>query len=143
MSDAQKDQTKDLTVYYDGACPLCQMEISHYKAQTGADSIDFVDATTAELPDDLDRDTALARFHVRRSDGSFASGAAGFAEVWKGLPKWRWAARLAALPGVLWIMERMYRAFLPIRPYLSKALSRWKARGSNVRVERAEPSEKL
>ncbi|MEO0773410.1 MAG: DUF393 domain-containing protein [Pseudomonadota bacterium] len=122
------ETSKDLTVYYDGACALCQMEIGHYKAQAGADKIDFVDATSEDLPGDLDRDTALGRFHVRRSDGSLVSGAAGFAEVWKGLPKWRWAARLAALPGALWVMERMYRAFLPVRPYISKSFGKWKAR---------------
>ena len=121
------ETNKDLTVYYDGACPLCQMEISHYKAQEGAEKIDFVDASSHPLPEDLDRDTAMARFHVRRADGTLVSGAAGFAEVWKGLPKWRWASRLAALPGVLWLMEGMYRAFLPVRPYLSRAFGRWKA----------------
>ena len=124
MSDAKKD----LTVYYDGACPLCLAEISHYKGLDGADRIDFVDAASEALPDDLDRDTALGRFHVRRADGTLVSGAAGFAEVWGGLPKWRWAARLAAIPGMLWVMERMYRAFLPVRPYLSRSFGRWKAR---------------
>ncbi len=125
------DETKDLTVYYDGACALCQMEIGHYKAQEGAQKIDFVDASAVDMPEDLDRDTALGRFHVRRSDGTLVSGAAGFAEVWKGLPAWRWASRLAAIPGVLWIMERMYRAFLPIRPHLSKRFGKWKARRAN------------
>ena len=122
------ERETDLTVYYDGACPLCLAEISHYKAQDGAERINFVDAAHDTLPEDLDRDTALGRFHVRRADGSLVSGAAGFAEVWQGLPKWRWAARLAAIPGMLWVMERMYRAFLPIRPYLSRSFGKWKAR---------------
>lgn len=127
MSEAKKD----LTVYYDGACPLCLAEIGHYKAQAGAEKIEFVDAATDALPDDLDRDTALGRFHVRRADGSLVSGAAGFAEVWNGLPSWRWAARIAAIPGVLWILELGYRGFLPLRPYLSRSFGWWKARRSS------------
>ena len=122
------EDQKDLTVYYDGACPLCQAEIGHYKSQEGADRICFVDAAADALPQDLDRQTALGRFHVRAADGRLISGAAGFAEVWKALPKWRWAAKLAAIPGMLWMLERMYRAFLPIRPYLSKSFGKWKAR---------------
>ena len=132
------DTKKDLTVYYDGACPLCQMEISHYKAQIGAEKIEFVDAASEDLPDDLTRDAAMARFHVRLANGTLVSGAAGFAEVWKGLPKWHWAARLAAMPGMLWVMERMYRAFLPVRPYLSRAFERWKTR-RDARDEKAAP----
>ena len=122
MSESNRS---DLTVYYDGACPLCLTEIAHYKAQPGAERIRFVDAANESLPGDLDRDTALARFHARRADGSLVSGAQGFAEVWQRLPRWSWAARLASVPGMLWVMERMYRAFLPIRPTLSRAYGKW------------------
>ena len=115
-----------LTVYYDGACPLCRAEIGHYSAQEGAGAICFLDASkqTSDLPDGLTREQALARFHVRRSDGRLASGAAGFVEIWKTLPRWRWAARLASLPGVTPLLERAYRLFLPLRPTLSKAFGK-------------------
>ncbi len=118
----------DLTVYYDGACPLCMAEIGHYKAQEGAERICFVDASCEDMPDDLDRATAMGRFHARRADGELVSGAQGFAEIWQILPKWRWAARLASIPGMLWLMERLYRSFLPVRPYLSRAYERWTSR---------------
>ena len=49
---------------------------------------------------DLSRQQALARFHVRRADGRLVSGAAAFVSLWQQLPRWRWAARLAGLPGV-------------------------------------------
>ena len=45
---------------------------------------------------ELTREQALARFHVRLSDGRIASGAQGFVEIWKTLPRWRWAARAGA-----------------------------------------------
>jgi hypothetical protein len=40
------------------------------------------------------------------------------------LPGWRWAARVAALPGVLPTLELGYRLFLPIRPYISRLAGR-------------------
>lgn len=114
------------TVYFDGACPLCRMEISHYRALSGAERIDFVDASKAdaELGADLDRDTALARFHVRDRDGMLVSGAAAFVAVWAVLPRWRWAAGLARLPGMGVTMETAYRMFLRVRPALSRMAGR-------------------
>lgn len=113
-----------LTVYYDGACPLCRMEIGHYQKQAGAEAIAFVDAAQApeRLAEDLTRKDALARFHVRDANGALLSGAAAFAQIWRVLPRWRWAARIAALPGVLWVMERAYRGFLPLRPFIARAM---------------------
>lgn len=114
------------TVYYDGACPLCTLEISHYQRQAGADALEFVDvADAAPLAcTDLSRQDALKRFHIRTSEGALLSGAAAFVEVWRQLPRWAWAARLASLPGVLPVLEMMYRGFLHIRPFISAALRR-------------------
>jgi predicted DCC family thiol-disulfide oxidoreductase YuxK len=119
-------QSRNLTVYFDGSCPLCRAEIGHYQRQNGADAICFRDVSAPESSGepDLPREAAMARFHVRRSDGTLVSGAAGFVEVWKALPRWRWAARLAGLPGVLWLLEAGYRGFLPVRPYLSRLAGR-------------------
>lgn len=116
------DQKTDLTVYYDGACPLCTAEISHYETRDGAHRLRFVNIAEpdAETGRDLDRDAALKRFHVRRADGQVLSGAAAFTEIWGILPGWRWLHRIARLPGMPWLLERCYQAFLPLRPTLSR-----------------------
>lgn len=114
-----------LTVYYDGSCALCALEIAHYKRQEGADRLRFLDASVeSDLGEGLTREAALGRFHVRAADGALVSGARGFAAIWAQLPRWRWAARLAAMPGVTPFLERAYRGFLPLRPTLARLVTR-------------------
>ena len=115
-----------VTLYHDGSCPLCRREIAHYRRQEGAAGLAFVDVSdrAAVVGPDLDRTTAMARFHVRMPDGTLRSGAAGFLAVWQRLPRWRWLAGLALLPGVTPILEAGYRLSLPLRPHLARALTR-------------------
>lgn len=115
--------TPALTVYFDGACPLCAREIALYRGCRGAERIAFVDVAVGEpLGTGLDRATALARFHVRDADGRLVSGAAAFARLWAQLPAWRPLALVLRLPGALWVAERAYRAFLPLRPHIARIL---------------------
>ena len=118
--DATGDDER-LKVYYDGGCPLCRSEIAHYRKLDAARRVDFVDLSSpaADTGPDLSRETALGRFHVRGRDGELESGAAAFVRLWKELPGWRWLATIARIPGVVWLMERAYRGFLPIRPKLA------------------------
>ena len=118
------------TVYFDGSCPLCSVEIDHYASRPGAEALRFVDVA-ADRPDlgaGLSCSAAMTRFHVRRADGELLSGARAFVEIWEHLPGWRPAARMARLPGVLPLMELCYRAFLPLRPLLSRIAARLGAR---------------
>lgn len=116
-----------LTVYHDGSCPLCRAEIGQYRRARGSERIDFVDVSTpgADSGPDLARRDAMRRFHVRLPTGELRSGAAAFAEVWNVLPRWRPAAKTAALPGALGAMELGYRAFSPFRPMLAKLVGRF------------------
>lgn len=119
-----------LTVLYDGGCPLCRREIAHVQGlatQRPDSALCFVDISKAEgqMPYGAEREALLARFHVQRSDGSRLSGAAAFSAMWGRLPGWRWLAKLASLPGMLWVLEWAYRAFLKLRPALQWLARRW------------------
>ena len=113
-------QAGPLTVYYDGACPLCRAELSHYTRRDTAGHLALVDVSQpgARLPDGLDPEAAKARFHVMTPGGDLASGAAAFAEVWSRVPGWRLAARVARLPGALPVLELVYKGFLRVRPQM-------------------------
>jgi predicted DCC family thiol-disulfide oxidoreductase YuxK len=116
------------TVYFDGGCPICRREVAHYRTRSGADRIRWVDANTAEayaLGPDLDGRHALARFHVRQPYGRLVAGAAAFAALWKQLPAYAWAGRVAAWPPVLLLLEAGYRLFLRARPL-------WRRQGSSA-----------
>jgi predicted DCC family thiol-disulfide oxidoreductase YuxK len=116
-----------LTVFYDGACPLCQREISFYRRLSEDGSVRWVDVETAEashLPEGLTRDVALARFHVRSGDGELLSGARGFIALWAHIPGFQWLTKVARVPPFPWLLERGYRAFLLLRPSLQRALRR-------------------
>jgi predicted DCC family thiol-disulfide oxidoreductase YuxK len=123
-----------LTIYFDGSCALCSAEINHYASRVGGNELGFIDVSTdgAEIGDGLTSYAAMRRFHVRKSDGSLISGARAFVEVWDTLPGWRWAARLAKIPGVIQVLEIAYRAFLPIRPFISIAVRRIRGSKENA-----------
>ena len=119
-------QTDQVTVYFDGSCPLCTKEISLYKNADGAERITFCDVSRADsaLPADLTPAAAMARFHVRGADGALASGAAGFALLWSNLPRWRWLGRIVSFAPVRMVAELTYRGFLKIRPAIQRQFKR-------------------
>ncbi len=126
-SDSSGDRPQNLTVYYDGGCPICRREIDLYRRQNGAEFISWVDVADQkgdQVTADLSRQTALSRFHVRQRDGRLVSGAAAFAALWSALPAWRLPGRILALPGIRHAAEVMYGVFLLLRPLLQRVTLR-------------------
>lgn len=108
-----------LTVYFDGACPVCSREIAAYRRQAGAERCVWVDASScpeSALGAGLSRGTALARFHVRRADGVLVDGMRGFAALWRTLPRFAWAGRVASFGLVARLLDAAYSTFLRVRP---------------------------
>ena len=119
-------QLSKSTVFFDGSCPLGRAEIGYYRREDQYGALCFVDIseTGGIPPEGITQEHAMKRFHVRASDGRVLSGAAAFVEVWNRLPRWRWAARAASLPGALIALEWGYRIFLPVRPFISHVFRR-------------------
>ena len=108
-----------LTVYEDGACPVCSRAIAHDRQQPGAQACQWVDATHCPpdaLGADLLRAQALGRFHVRLDDGRLVDGAAGFGALRQVMPVWRWLGRLVQWAPVRPLAALADGAFLGLRP---------------------------
>ena len=115
--------TAGLTVFFDGACPLCSNEIALYRRSRGAEGIQWIDAsrsTDAEVAPGLRREVVLRRFHVLHADGTIASGGRAFADLWAALPGFAWIGRQCQRWPLSALLEGGYRLFLPIRPWLQR-----------------------
>jgi predicted DCC family thiol-disulfide oxidoreductase YuxK len=104
-----------LTVYYDGACPVCRREIGFYQKRTGGEVAYCNVASEVRPAPDLGREEALRRFHVRLPDGALVSGAAAFLALWRATPGFRLPARLLSAPPVVAALEVAYGGFLKVR----------------------------
>jgi len=114
--------SNEVTVYYDGGCPLCLREIGLMRRLDRRERIDFIDVQDPETACPLDRETLLARFHAREGD-RMLSGAAAFAAMWRQIPLLRPLGLLARNRLVLKILEWTYLRFLTIRPRLQRLLA--------------------
>lgn len=113
-----------LTVWYDGACPLCRREIALMRRLDWRRRVAFIDlgdAPPAACP--LDPAELLARLHAAEGE-RMHDGAAAFAALWRQLPLLWPLGQLARLPFVLALLERAYTRFLRWRPRLQRWASR-------------------
>lgn len=95
--------TKDTEVLYNAQCPVCAFEIDHYRAYAAKRALPlrFDDLNAS---DDLARwgltpDQAARRLYVRQGE-TLLSGIPAFIVLWREMPRYRWLARIVALPGL-------------------------------------------
>ncbi len=113
-----------VTVWYDGACPLCIREIAMMRRLDKSRAIDFVDVAPVGATCPVDQALLLKRFHAQEAGRPIVSGAAAFAAMWRAIPVLRPLGLLARNRLVLAVLERAYEAFLKIRPRLQRLAAR-------------------
>ena len=86
-------------------------------------AIAFIDVAAEDNVCPMDRATLLGRFHAQERGATVVSGAAAFAAMWRAIPLLRPLGMAARNPWVLRGLERLYIAFLRIRPALVARLS--------------------
>jgi predicted DCC family thiol-disulfide oxidoreductase YuxK len=111
-------------VWFDGDCPLCRREIALLRRLDRRGAIRFEDVARGAGFCPIDRAELLARFHARE-DGRMLSGAAAFAAMWRAIPVLRPLGLLARNRRVLALLERLYLAFLKVRPALQGVFGVW------------------
>lgn len=92
----------NITVLYNGACPICAREIAAYRRSAEAAGLDigFEDLNTADLAAwGIDREAVRRRLHLREG-GRVRVGLDAFVVLWRRLPRLGWLARLVSLPGL-------------------------------------------
>ncbi len=106
--------TPTVTMLYDGSCPLCSREVSHYRRIDTENAVTWIDiATDRRLlnENNISYEAAMQHLHVLSVDGTIKRGAYAFAEIWQALPYYRYLARLVSLPGILPLLDRLYQRF--------------------------------
>lgn len=127
VSDYSHSQTSqgapDVTVWYDGACPLCLREIALMRRLDKREQIAFVDVSEdAPVDCPIDQADLLARFHAKEN-GVVLSGAAAFAAMWRATPLLRPLGLLARNRTILSVLEKLYVIFLRHRPKLQRLVA--------------------
>lgn len=120
MSNANNPE---VTVWYDDDCPLCVREIRLMRRLDRCLVIDFV-SIQGGTGCPISTEELMKRFHAQERGEPIVSGAAAFAAMWRAIPVLRPIGLLARFRPVLWILERMYRGFLVIRPWLQRRARR-------------------
>ena len=120
MSNANNPE---VTVWYDDDCPLCVREIRLMRKLDRRQAIDFV-SIQAGTGCPISSADLMKRFHAQERGEPVVSGAAAFAAMWRAIPVLRPIGLLARFRPILWILERMYRGFLVIRPWLQRRVRR-------------------
>jgi predicted DCC family thiol-disulfide oxidoreductase YuxK len=113
----------DLTLYYDGLCPLCSREIAFFRRRTAGDpSVRYVDIAEAAFDaagHGLDPVRVRRWMHVKLGE-EVKVGLDAFIAVWGRVRGFGWLARLARLPGLYRLFRLGYALFALVRPLLPR-----------------------
>jgi len=101
MSSTPVTQAPELTLYFDGQCPLCVAEVAFLQSRATSDRLAFVDVTQAGFlaaGHNISCEAAMAQIHGRTADG----------QVLVGVPVFAKAYQLANLPVLAWLLSRRW-----------------------------------
>ena len=113
-----------LTLFYDGACPLCQAEILFLSGRNQADLLGFVDINSTAydpLKVGVSCKEALAAMYGQYENGTLIHGVTVFPEAYRraDLPKLAWIFSRKSMQPILKIG---YRFFASNRHAISRVL---------------------
>jgi predicted DCC family thiol-disulfide oxidoreductase YuxK len=113
--------TAPITVFFDGACPVCRREVALYRRLAAPGAVCWTDIAP---PDALRHETfgldaALTLLHVRDGDGALRIGLDAHLLLWARLPGSRTLARVLVRSAPLRrVADAGYRWFTARRPGL-------------------------
>lgn len=120
----------EFTVYYDGACPLCSIEIDHLKKHDKDNKLGFVDISQPAFINDnpqLDFEAMNARIHGQTKDGQWLVGLDVTHRAWSLVGK-TWLYAPLRWPVVRIFADKFYLWFAKHRHTIASFLTRKKHR---------------
>ena len=103
-----------ITVFYDGACPVCVKEMHQYQRFEKSGQVIWFDITGQEdwlLAHKINPDDALLELHVLTSTGEIVKGVEAFILLWQRAPLFRPLAWIASFPLIKAFIKRSYGWF--------------------------------
>lgn len=116
-----------MTIYYDGACPLCTAEMSNIKQRSTDGRLEFVDISVpgfASQPPGVTQEALMRLIHARKADGSVIAGMEVFRLAY-GAAGIGWVAGALGLPVIGALAERLYPWIARNRQHFPHFLVRW------------------
>mgnify|MGYP001772940224 FL=1 len=107
-----------LTLYVDGACPLCAREVIWLRRHATQECLQLVDISTPGfVSEDRSLDQLRSKLHARSADGHWLTGLDATYWSWRAAGLGKWAAPLGWRP-LRPLLLLAYWLFSLARPYL-------------------------
>ena len=117
------NREQKLSLLYDGACYLCDMEIKFYKRRDKENQLDLVDISEPSFNAEdwgLDQDKVQLHFHARDQEDTWHVGVDAFVAIWRCLGINSMLVGLATNSKTKPLFQVGYKAFANIRPFLPR-----------------------
>ena len=116
------DLTPQLTVFYDGFCPVCSREVASYRRLALTTPITWLDLSgSADVikTEAFTLEQALVLLHVKDAQGNLHIGLAAHLLLWQHLPGFKWLSALLEWNRPLQTLcNHVYQFFTRHRPGL-------------------------
>lgn len=101
-------------ILFDGSCPLCRREISHYQRLDKRNRIiwqDIHQAGSLLQHHNITTEQAMRSLHALDGRGKTRTGVAAFLLIWDHLPGYRWLSAIIRAVKLQSLLEKLYRRF--------------------------------
>ncbi|MBB3281822.1 thiol-disulfide oxidoreductase DCC family protein [Mitsuaria sp. BK037] len=115
-----------LTLYFDGACPICNGEMRNLMLRNTAGLLRFVDISApgfAAFPAGTDMPALMGTLHGVRADGRLSTGSEVLRLAYRGV-QLDGLVRFTELPGLRWLFDHAYPLVARHRYLVPKPLAR-------------------
>lgn len=113
---------KQYTVYYDGACPVCNVEVSHIRSRDRHQVMNFIDISSPSFQADetgRSQQQLMSRIHAQTEDGQWETGMPVLRQMYHHAGLSHWLA-WTAYPGLSRAFDGLYGWFANHRMAISR-----------------------